>query len=114
MALRSKIAILIALALGLGSIAYTLISPGGESKVAKLDAELRKIQAHNQKLSQNNRRLVLEVDALKRRKDYLERIAREELGLIRKDEVVLQLPAPARPPKMAKKQKNGQRVKDQN
>ena len=114
MALRSKIAILIALALGLGSIAYTLISPGGESKVAQLEAELRKIQAHNQRLAQDNRRLVLEVDALKHRKDYLEKIAREELGLIRKDEVVLQLPAPVRSPAAASKQKTTHRTEGQN
>jgi cell division protein FtsB len=88
---RWKIAFILALALAIGFIAYTLIGPGGGGNQEQMQAELDTILKENQSLREKNRRLTLEVDALKRRRDYLEKISRDELGLVKKGEVVIHL-----------------------
>jgi cell division protein FtsB len=89
---RGKILFLLAMALALGFIAYTLMGPGGGSKRTHLKSQLENIQRENIRLADQNRRLSMEIEALKKRQDYLEKVAREELGLIRPDEVVIHLP----------------------
>jgi cell division protein FtsB len=84
---------ILALALALGLIAYTILGPGGGSKRTQLQQELARIEQENRKLADENRRLTLEVEALKRRRDYLEKVARDELGLVKKDEMVFHLPS---------------------
>ncbi len=81
---------LMALALGLGL--YTALGPIS-GKRAKLEADLKKLQAENQRLVKENNRLVLEIDALRNSRDYQEKIIRQELGLIKPDEILIQLPA---------------------
>jgi cell division protein FtsB len=88
----AKVAFLLAMALALGFIAYTLIGPGGSSKQTRLKTELEQIQKGNRSLAEENHRLALEIEALKKRLDYIEKVAREELGLVRPDEVILNLP----------------------
>lgn len=89
---RWKVMFILALALALGMIAYTLLGPGGGGKRAQLQAELDRIQEENRRLAGENRRLTIEVQALKSRRDYLEKVARDELGLVKKDEMVFHLP----------------------
>ncbi|MBW1810046.1 MAG: septum formation initiator family protein [Deltaproteobacteria bacterium] len=88
----AKVAFLLAMALALGFIVYTLIGPGGSSKQTRLKTELERIQKENRALAEENHRLALEIEALKKRLDYIEKVAREELGLVRPDEVILNLP----------------------
>ena len=89
---RWKVMFILASALALGMIAYTLLGPGGGGKRAQLQAELTRIEDENRRLAGENRRLSLEVQALKSRRDYLEKVARDELGLVKKDEMVFHLP----------------------
>ena len=86
---RWKIAFILALALALGFIGYTLIGPGGGGNQARMQTELEEILKENQELREENRSLTLQVDALKRRRDYLEKVPRDELGLVKKGEVVI-------------------------
>ena len=88
---RWKIAFILALALALGFIGYTLIGPGGGGNQARMQTELEEILKENQELREENRSLTLQVDALKRRRDYLEMVSRDELGLVKKGEVVIHL-----------------------
>jgi cell division protein FtsB len=88
---RWKIAFILALALAIGFIGYTLIGPGSGGNQAQVQVELSRILKENQKLRGENRRLSLEVDALKRRRDYLEKVSRDELGLVKKGELVIHL-----------------------
>ena len=92
MATSWKVVFLLALALAVGSIAYTLLGPKGSNKQGHLLDELEGLRQDNRALAKENRRLSLEVEALKHRKEYIEKVARDELGLVRKDEVVFHLP----------------------
>ncbi len=87
---REKILLTIALALVLGLAGYGLFGPGS-GKRTQLAAELERLQRENRELAAENRRLALEVDALQNRRDYQEKVIREELGLVRPDEVIIQL-----------------------
>ena len=91
---RWKIAFILALALALGFIGYTLIGPGGGGNQARMQTELEEILKENQELREENRSLTLQVDALKRRRDYLEKVSRDELGLVKKGEVIIHLNEP--------------------
>ena len=88
---RWKIAFILAMALAIGFIGYTLIGPGSGGNQAQMQIELDRILKENQELHEENRRLTMEVDALKRRRDYLEKVSRDELGLVKKGEVVIHL-----------------------
>jgi len=90
--LRTKIVFVLALALAVGFFGFGLWGLGG-GKRQQLRQELQGIKRRNQKLVDENRRLALEVEALKSRYDYLEKVARDELGLVRADEILLQFDA---------------------
>jgi cell division protein FtsB len=87
----TKIAYFCGLAVAAGFLVYALIHSGGSGKQVQLQRELEKTLEENQHLKEENRRLSKEVDALNRRQDYLEKLARDELGLVRKDELILDL-----------------------
>jgi len=87
---RAKIVFVLSLALALGLLAFSLLGPGGGAQV-ELRGELDRLVTENARLREQNRRLALEVDALKNRPDYLEKVARDELGLVKPDELIFQL-----------------------
>jgi cell division protein FtsB len=87
---RAKIVFVLCLALALGLLAFSLLGPGGGAR-AELRGELERLVAENARLREQNRQLALEVDALKNRPDYLEKVARDELGLVKPDELIFQL-----------------------
>ena len=88
---RWKIAFILAMALAMGFIGYTLVGPGGGGNQARMQTELDQILKENQELRDENRSLTLQVDALKHRRDYLEKVSRDELGLVKQGEVVIHL-----------------------
>jgi len=80
---------IVSLALGLGL--YTILGPTSGKQV-KLEADLKKLKAENQRLAEENHRLTLEVEALRNRQDYQEKVIRQELGLLKPNEILIQLP----------------------
>ncbi|MBN2498672.1 MAG: septum formation initiator family protein [Deltaproteobacteria bacterium] len=82
-------------ALAVGFFGYAVWGSSG-GKRGQLEEELAEMRSWNDALRIENQRLRLEVDALKRRSDYLEQVARDELGLVRADEILFQLDADAK------------------
>jgi cell division protein FtsB len=84
--------VLVALAIALGVIVYTLLGPGGGDKKANMQRELDRLIEENKELKEKIRLQKMEVSALRKGGPYLEKVAREELGMLRKDEIIIQLP----------------------
>lgn len=49
------------------------------------------LNEQNNNIGKENKRLLAEIKNLKENPDYIERLAREELGLAKKDEIVFQI-----------------------
>jgi len=56
--------------------------------VLSLKKELKEIENHNQNLRDENDRLKNYIYLLKEDKSFIEKIAREELGLVKTDELI--------------------------
>jgi len=69
-----------------------MLSQEGLPRLRMLRAEMAQVEEENAELSENIRQLQLEVERLKRDPSAVERIARDELGLVRNNEVVFQFP----------------------
>lgn len=79
------VAILIFLLLGLQ---YRLwVGEGSIAHRIELQKEIEQQQAENAILQRRNERLALEIEALKNGTDGVEERAREELGLVKEDEI---------------------------
>ncbi len=71
-------------------IFFTFFGDKGLLKVYRLRRELKEIQRANAELQQENERLRIEIDNLRTNKEYIEELARRELGLVKKGEIVYQ------------------------
>ena len=71
-------------------VSITILGSGGVLHIYKLYQEKREIDVDNQKLKEKNARLRKEVEALTSDLAYLERIARQELGMVKEGELVYQ------------------------
>lgn len=79
--------LLIALLVIFAALQYRLwIAEGGWADVARLEREITEQQEQNNRLQERNRRLAIEVKALKNGLDSVEERAREDLGMIREGE----------------------------
>jgi cell division protein FtsB len=78
------------LALALVSVPVLLLQPEGLPRLRALQHELAQVRAENSDLQREVERLRVEVRQLRDDPAAVERIARDELGLVRKDEVVFQ------------------------
>ena len=67
---------------------YTIFGERGILQMRKLGRNLETIRASTQNLKEENGGLKSEIRLLQEDEDYVERIAREELGLAREDEIV--------------------------
>ncbi len=79
------------LAFALGYLPYRFYLRTGLSQYLLLKAELLQIRAGNQKLLKDNRHLRMELDLLSGDDHAIERVARDELGLIRTKELVFKV-----------------------
>jgi len=68
-----------------------LFSRGGIMKMKHLEKELSQISEQNNKLHEENKTLRQEIMLLKNSPEYIEELARKELGLIKKDELIYHL-----------------------
>ncbi len=69
-----------------------VFSPWGAIKYYRLENDIEKINSDNLKLRAENMKLREEIEKLTTSPAYIEKIAREEHGLIRNNEVIYQFP----------------------
>ncbi len=80
-----------ALAVAVGYLPYHLYLRSGLSQFVALRAELAQLQERNQKLRSGIVELRLQLERFAQDSDALERVARDELGLVRSGEVVFKV-----------------------
>ncbi len=82
------------LALAVVGAPVLIFEPEGLPRMRALSHELDTVTAQNNQLRRDVLRLRAQVDKLRSDPTAVERIAREELGFVRKDEVVFVFPKP--------------------
>lgn len=78
------------LTVSLVSVPILLLEPQGLPRMRSLETELAGVQSENAELRRDVGRLRNDVKELRESPTAVERIAREQLGLVRKSEVVFQ------------------------
>lgn len=78
------------LTMSLIAVPVLVLEPQGMPRMRALDKELTDVDAENAELRRDVARLRTEVKDLRENPAAIERIAREQLGLVRKSEVVFQ------------------------
>jgi cell division protein FtsB len=80
------------LILAIVSVPLMVLQPQGLPRYRALEAELRQMRRGNESLAHEVRRLDAEVRQLRSEPAAMERIARDELGMVREGEIVFQFP----------------------
>jgi len=88
---RKKV-LLYSVLIGTVVTAWSVFGPYGVLKYYGVTKELNEILAQNEQLREANTALKQEINKLKRDPVYLEKVAREQFGLIKKNEVVYEFP----------------------
>lgn len=83
-----RLMVAIPLAIAIGYVPYHAYGPSGMGKVKKLKNELFRLESNNRKLLEHNSQLRIEIGALKSDRRTIERVARDELGLVRENDIV--------------------------
>jgi cell division protein FtsB len=78
------------LTVSLIAVPVLVLEPQGMPRMRGLDKELKGVESENAELRRDVARLRTEVKDLRENPAAVERIAREQLGLVRKNEVVFQ------------------------
>ena len=76
------------LAVGLGYLPYKAYGPGGLSRIVRLEEEFTDLQQKNEALRQKNKQLRYSIESLKNDHRAIERVARDELGLVRSKDII--------------------------
>jgi cell division protein FtsB len=84
-----NIGLLFTILLLLALFVYIIFSPHGYSDLALLKKEQSSLVQKNERLTRENLAIRIEIDRLKHDLGYIENIARQEFGMIRKDEIIL-------------------------
>lgn len=77
-----------ALAVGIGYLPYHFYGPQGVGRVARLEHEHRALLAETGRLAQQNKELAQEIRELRSNRRAAERVARDELGLVRPSDLI--------------------------
>ena len=75
---------------------WLTFSPWGAISYFRLKQELSEAKNHNRELAESNRAITSEIERLKNDSTYLEKVARDQYGLLRKNEVVFKTPPPVK------------------
>ena len=86
---KQNILISISILLLIAFFFFIIISEHGYSDLIRLEREQTKLVLENKMLTQENIAISIEIDRLKNDHAYIENIARQELGMIAKDEIIL-------------------------
>lgn len=76
------------------ALLWLIFSPWGVISYFRLERELAEARNRNLELTATNGRMQNEITRLKTDSTYLEKVARDQYGLLRKNEVVFQTPPP--------------------
>ncbi len=68
---------------------FIIISEHGLADLRSLKRERDQLVGENEKLTRENQAISIEIDRLKHDPGYIESIARQELGMIGEDEIIL-------------------------
>jgi cell division protein FtsB len=82
------------LAVAASSVPVMVLRPDGLPRMRAVDRELQTVQAENRSLKRDAADLKTEVRRLRDDPAAVEHIARDQLGMVRKSEVVFQFPKP--------------------
>ncbi len=94
---RPSKVIFVAILLSVLFLTYLFLS--GYLNLRKVGERLVRIEEENKRLIQENKRLEEEIKALEGDPFYIEKIAREELGMVRKGEIVYEIISSPEPEK---------------
>lgn len=86
---KQSIPLTIAVLILVSLLFFIIFSEHGLTDLNMLRKERAQISKENQALERKNQTLRVEIDRLKHDPDYIESIARRELGMVGKDEVIL-------------------------
>jgi cell division protein FtsB len=86
---KQNILISISILLLVTLFVYIIFSKHGYSDLALLEQEHGKLLQNNERLMRENLAIGIEIDRLRNDPVYIENIARRELGMIGKDEIIL-------------------------
>ena len=86
---RQRIIISIAAFLLAALFCFTIFSEHGLVDLNRLKQERNSLQESNEQIARDNIALSAEIDRLENDPEYIEDVARRELGMIRKDELIL-------------------------
>ena len=89
MAKTQSILISIAILLLAALFFFIIVSEHGLADLVFLKQERRKLVENSERLTRENLSIGIEIDRLKHDPEYIENVARKELGMIREDEVIL-------------------------
>ncbi len=78
---------------------FIIVSEHGLADLVFLRQERGKLVEKAEQLTRENHSISVEIDRLKNDPKYIENIARKELGMIGKDEVILKTPSQPEPKK---------------
>ncbi len=81
---------------GVMLLGYRVATDGGEEDYLRMQADLVELRAGNAALQEVNAALALRIEALRSDPRAIERSVRDELGMVRRDELVILLNRPER------------------
>jgi cell division protein FtsB len=80
-----------ALAVALGYLPYQAYGPEGLARALRLEDDLRSLREGNRRLEKENAELRRQIKGLRDDRHVIERVARDELGMVRPEDIVFQL-----------------------
>lgn len=94
MSTRQKIVLSFAILAVSSLLFFIIFGENGWVDLKQLRQEKQRLLLENKKLEKENLSLYREIDRLKNDMTYIESIARQELGMIKADELILKLKKP--------------------
>jgi cell division protein FtsB len=85
-----RLALAAVLALSIGYLPYRAYGPGGVARVLRLEGDLKRLEENNRHLREQNGKLRQQINGLKDDSGAIEAVARDELGLVRPEDIVFQ------------------------
>ena len=96
---KLNILLLVSVLLLVALFIFIIVSEHGLADLRDLKSERDTLVEENKKLTRENQAISIEIDRLKHDPGYIESIARQELGMIGEDEIILK---PQRSPESKK------------